>query len=232
MLRYRPSIHPRGVPPSRPFPLIVLSIPSGDSPPAASASGRTPRLLAKFKEVAAPGQRADALAAVGAKDVGAVSDLDVKVIEVPAVAADAVLHHLRDDPGVDYVEPDTVLEPQDNLPNDPSFPQQSAVAGGAWGWTMTHTTQAWDVTKGDPSVVVAILDTGIKTSGLADLTGQIASTYNAMTKTSDATSNAGNHGTYVAGIAGLALGNGVGNAGFCPQCKLMIVQVGTDAGAS
>jgi len=69
-----------------------------------------------------------------------------------------------------------LLTPQELLPSDPSFPQQFAIAGGAWGWYRTHTTQAWDVTKGDPSVVVAILDTGLKTQGLADYDGQIAGT--------------------------------------------------------
>ena len=43
---------------------------------------------------------------------------------------------------------------------------------------------------------------------------------------------AGNHGTYVAGVAGLASNNGAGNAGYCPVCKIMPVQVGTDSGAS
>jgi thermitase len=199
--------------------------------PGSAAIG-TSQLLVKFKESASADAQANALAAAGAKQVGDVRDLGVKVVTVPTAAATAVLARFRNDSGVSFAEPDSVLVPQDNLPNDPSFPTNYAVAGGAWGWTMTHTTQAWDVTKGDPSVVVAILDTGIKTSGLSDLNGQISSTYNAMNGSTDVTTNAGNHGTYVAGIAGLALGNGAGNAGFCPGCKLMIVQVGTDSGAT
>jgi thermitase len=42
---------------------------------------------------------------------------------------------------------------------------------------------------------------------------------------------AGNHGTYIAGVVGLAGANGVGNAGFCPGCRIMPVQVGADSGA-
>jgi thermitase len=106
------------------------------------------------------------------------------------------------------------------------------ISGGAWGWYTTHTTQAWDITQGNPAVNVAVLDTGIKTTGLSDFDGQISSTWNVMNNTTDATSGAGNHGTYVAGVVGLAINNGVGNAGFCPKCKMMIVQVGTDSGAS
>ncbi|MFL5963934.1 MAG: S8 family serine peptidase [Gaiellaceae bacterium] len=212
--------------------LVFAAAASGRSTSARAVSvGGTTRLLVKFKDSTPLDRQANALAAAGAKKLGVVRGLDVKVVSVPAAAADAALGRLRSDPGVGYAEVDQLLEPQDNLPNDPSFPQQSAIAGGAWGWTMTHTTQAWDVTKGDPSVVVAILDTGLKTSGLADFNGQISSTYNAMTKTTDVSSDAGNHGTYVAGITGLAFGNGAGNAGFCPGCRLMIVQVGTDSGA-
>src|SRR5258707_4009522 len=87
------------------------------------------------------------------------------------------------------------------------------------------------MTRGDPAVVVAILDTGLKSSGLIDFNGQVSSSWNVLNSSSDVSTSAGYHGTYVAGIAGLALGNSVGSAGFCPGCKLMIVQVGTDAGA-
>jgi len=95
-----------------------------------------------------------------------------------------------------------LLTPQELLPSDPSFPQQFAIAGGAWGWYRTHTTQAWDVTKGDPSVVVAILDTGLKTRGLADYDGQIATGWNVLKSSTDTSLYAGTHGTYVAGVVG------------------------------
>ncbi|HEU5216016.1 MAG TPA: S8 family serine peptidase [Gaiellaceae bacterium] len=201
-------------------------------PSAAGAASGTTRLLVKFKPTASPEARTSLLGSVHAKQVGSVHDLGIKVVNVPSGSANAAAKAMRGSPLVAFVEPDAILEPQDNLPSDPSFPTSFGVAGGAWGWSQTHTTQAWDVTRGDPNVVIAILDTGIKTAGLSDFAGQIASTYNAMTGTTDATTNAGNHGTYVAGVAGLAMDNATGNAGFCPGCRLMIVQVGTDSGAS
>src|SRR6266478_2849482 len=96
---------------------------------------------------------------------------------------------------------------------------------------MTHTAQAWDMTRGAPPVGVAALDSGLRPNPLADLDGHVSSMRNVLNGSSDVTTNAGNHGTYVAGIVGLALGNQKGNAGFCPGCHLMIVQVGTDSGA-
>jgi Subtilase family len=80
-------------------------------------------------------------------------------------------------------------------------------------------------------VVIAILDTGLKTAGLSDFDGQVLTGWNVLSNSSNTTSQAGNHGTYVAGAAGLALDNGIGSAGFCPGCRIMPVQVGTDSGA-
>jgi thermitase len=201
-------------------------------PSIGSADTATTRLLVKFKTTVPAQARANALGAARATAVGSVRDLGVDVVAVPVARADEALNALERNPAVQFAETDEVLQPQDVMPNDPSFPSTVAVAGGAWGWSMTHTTQAWDVTEGDPSTVIAILDTGLKSGGLSDFDGQISSTYNAMTGRSDVTTNAGSHGTYVAGIAGLAAGNGTGNAGYCPGCRLMIVQVGTDSGAN
>jgi hypothetical protein len=201
-------------------------------PSVAGAAPGSERILVKFRSTASQTARASLLGSVHGRQAGVVRDLGIKVITVPGGTAKSAVAALRGNSLVAFAEPDAILQPQDTLPSDPSFPTSFGVAGGAWGWPMTHTTQAWDITRGNPNVVIAILDTGIKTSGLDDFDGQIASTYNAMTGTTDVTSNAGNHGTYVAGIAGLAMDNATGNAGFCPGCRLMIVQVGTDTGAS
>lgn len=201
-------------------------------PSVAGADSGTVRLLVKFKSTASQQERSSLLRSVHGTQDGILRDLGIKLVTVPAASGKAALSAMSHSSLVAFAEPDSTLKPQDNLPGDPSFPTTFSLAGGAWGWPMTHTTQAWDVTRGDPNVVIAILDTGIKTAGLSDFDGQISSTYNAMNGTTDVTTNAGNHGTYVAGIAGLAMDNAAGGAGFCPECRLMIVQVGTDSGAS
>jgi thermitase len=196
------------------------------------------RLIVGYKHGVSATASVEAEAGLGLHLLKTIPSLDVRVVTVSSSdkvgSAMAILKGRSD---VQFVERDAVVAPQDNLPNDPSFPAPSyAIGGGAWGWTMTHTTQAWDITTGSPGVVIAILDTGIRTTGLADFNGQIVSTWNTCSScsannTTDVTTNAGVHGTYVAGVAGLAIENGLGNSGFCPGCKLMIVQVGTDGGA-
>jgi subtilisin family serine protease len=190
------------------------------------------RILVKFRAGATPTAAHNALSSVDASELRTIRGVGVHVATVSSDRAARVLAALRRNRAVSYAEVDGRVAPQDLLPSDPSFPQQFAVAGGAWGWTKTHTTQAWDVTKGDPSIIVAILDTGLKTGGLSDFDGQVVPGWNVMKGTADTSSSAGNHGTYVAGVVGLALNNGAGNAGYCPGCKLMPIQVGTDSGAS
>jgi hypothetical protein len=212
----------------------VLVVPSAAV--GANRAGRstapTTRLLVKFKAGTAEATASGVLDSVGATRSNSVRGLGVAVVRVASGQAGAALNGLRHSRAVAYAESDSVMTPQDNLPSDPSFPSGSfAVAGGAWGWTKTHTTQAWDVSPGSSSVVVAVLDTGLKTQGLADFNGQVVSGWNVLSGTTDTSSNAGNHGTYVAGVVGLAAGNASGNVGYCPGCRIMPVQVGTDSGA-
>jgi subtilisin family serine protease len=193
----------------------------------------TSTLLVKFRPQASDSARAAALAGVHGTVSRVIPDIGVHVITVPAPAG-AALTRLRANAAVAFAEPDGIARPQEVMPNDPYFLNSGAwnISGGAWGWYQTHTTQAWDITEGSSSVVVAVLDTGLKTAGLSDFDGQVVSGWNVLDNSPDTSSQAGNHGTYVAGTIALAKGNGVGNAGFCPGCRIMPVQVGTDSGAS
>jgi subtilisin family serine protease len=57
-------------------------------------------------------------------------------------------------PGVDYAEPNYRLKAE-FVPNDPFFPAQR------WYYNLTEAPQAWDVDRGEPSVAVAVLDSGV-----------------------------------------------------------------------
>jgi len=89
----------------------------------------------------------------------------VQVIELaPGVSAPEVLKQYQKDPSVLYAEPDYKIKLK-AIPNDTSFSQ-------LWGLNNTGQTggssnadinapEAWDVTHGSNSVVVAVVDTGI-----------------------------------------------------------------------
>jgi hypothetical protein len=216
--------------------LVVLALAASAgasaSPSSSSANGTgDARLLVKFRTGTSKSSAAHALSNIGAHQLRELPTLNLRVVSVPSSRGRTALGALRRNRSVDYAEPDAILAAQELLPNDPSFPQQYAVAGGAWGWYRTRTTQAWDVTRGDASVVIAVLDTGLRPEGLADFDGQVMPGWNIVANSSDTRSSAGAHGTYVAGVAGLAANNGLGNAGYCPDCRIMPVQIGTDSGA-
>jgi subtilisin family serine protease len=89
--------------------------------------------------------------------------------------------------------------------------------------------RAWDVTTGNPNVVIAILDTGIDLDH-PDLISELVAGYDFVNN--DSTPNDGNmHGTACASIAAGTSNNGIGVAGVCWGCSLMPVKVLSDGGS-
>ncbi len=119
------------------------------------------------------------------------------------------------------------------VPNDPKYPRQ---------WNLDNPLMdgirmqaAWDVTRGRPETVIAIVDTGIAYESYYDQTHyyywapDLARThfvpgYDFVNN--DTHPNDDNwHGTMLAGIIAQTTDNGLGTAGICPDCSLMPVKV-------
>jgi|GEM_PF-498729 len=92
--------------------------------------------------------------------------------------------------------------------------------------TMMNTIQAWDVTTGLNSTVVAVIDTGIDINH-PEFTGRISPmSYNSKTKAVgvSAVIDDDGHGTMVAGIIAANKGNNIGIAGVAPTIQLLIIK--------
>jgi serine protease len=74
---------------------------------------------------------------------------------------------LSKDPNVEYAEP-RFIRHVDYIPNDYNFYN----GGPSWWLEKIQATQAWDVTKGDTSIVIGIVDTGVQWDH-PDLAGNI-----------------------------------------------------------
>ncbi len=118
-----------------------------------------------------------------------------------------------------------------------------------WGLSVVNAYQAWDITQGNHSVVVAVLDTGIDWNHpdlapniWSDANGYhgynyIADNHNPMDDNINSYDENGvwqantytYHGTHVAGILGAAINNGIGVAGMA-QVRMMAVKVMNDSG--
>lgn len=145
-------------------------------------------------------------------------------------------------PGVQRVELDRCAKPAYD-PNDPTWPDQ-------WDMRAIRTNYAWDTQRGDPSVIVAVIDTGVFV-GHPDLapniwvnTGEIPNNgidddgdgYIDDVNGYDFSHNDGNpddvygHGTACAGIVAAAQDNNIGVSGVAPYCRIMALKAATDSG--
>ena len=216
-------------------------------------------LLVKFKSGVSEKSAMGLHSAVGAT-VGRKFSLipDLERVNLPAGMAvkDAIVHYMQD-PNVEYAEPNYIRYPKDSVPNDPYFnPQQWALQNTG---TFAHGTagadikmpQAWDLTQGSRSVVVAVIDSGVdlnhpdlvnniwRNLGETSCTDGIDNDnngfkddcvgWNFSDKNNEPMDNLG-HGTHVAGIIGAVGNNGVGITGMMWNVQIMPLKFITDFG--
>ena len=116
---------------------------------------------------------------------------DAQVFKLPQrlsiAEVEAIARQLSTDPQVEYAEPDRMMRPL-LFPDDPEYANQwhyfsnvaqaphAATAGGA------NLPGAWDITTGSASIVVAVIDTGLRPhadidSNILDGTGRVVPGY-------------------------------------------------------
>ena len=133
-----------------------------------------------------------------------------------------------------YVEPNYIGHGHgisQTTPNDPLFlsRQWSHFNNGSFALSPStndadiDTDLAWDITQGDPELIVAILDSGIKITH-PEFANRIGLSYNFVANTNNPADDHG-HGTNVAGIALAKGNNSVGYAGVNWNSRIMICKV-------
>jgi thermitase len=225
--------------------VAVLNLFSRGVAPA-QVSGGIPLLVRLRPKISAVSEVA-ALSSLTATVTRQIPQLDLLSLSVPAGEAEAALEALRQDPAVLYAEPDARARAA-LVPDDPGWEQQ---------WALRHigAPRAWDVARGKPDVVIAVLDSGV-TLNHPDLapalwrnSGEIANNWRDDDGNGYADDAWGwhfyhvwngtgfearadqyvaddyGHGTHVAGIAAAALDNGVGVAGLAGGARLMTLKV-------
>jgi len=113
-----------------------------------------------------------------------------------------------------------ILAPEFPIPSDPYVEKQ-------WALGKMQMTEIWQITRGNPEVLVAVLDTGID-GDHEDLKGRVVAVAN-FTDSSTANDIHG-HGTHIAGIIAATSDNDVGITGVAPECHLINVKVADDKG--
>ncbi len=150
------------------------------------------------------------------KVVDEIAPLNAVVLQVPADRVDAVLSALRSDPRVLYAERDGIAQVA-FTPNDPEYKIHQ------YGPQIIQADKAWDITKGDPNVLVAVVDTGVDYTH-PELKDKVVLGYDFANNDPDPADDNG-HGTHVAGIIAAATNNGIGVASVGFNTRVLAVKV-------
>ena len=170
---------------------------------------------------------------------------DVYKLRLPAPSGNikTIVEEYINDPSVEFAEIDPIAEAY-YVPSDPLYSSQ-------WAHQKTQAENGWDLERGGPDTVIAIIDTGVdhlhedlsaniwhdpvggnKGMDFVDINtaDYIAAGYQLIPgedyiTLDDDPMDFHGHGTHVAGIAAAA-DNNKGITGVCPGCQIMAVRAG------
>lgn len=118
-------------------------------------------------------------------------------------------------PNVEMAEPNYICKAF-LTPNDPQYSSQ-------WGLGKIQSTKAWDVTTGEASIIIAVVDTGVDYYH-EDLAGKVVLGRNYVDNNNNPLDDEG-HGTHVAGIASAISNNSIGISGTDWNAKILAIKV-------
>lgn len=199
------------------------------------------RLLVQFAPDTPDEEKAALHERLGAEVIDDIPALDIQILQVPEDAASMVFAY-QAEPTVNYAEPDYIARiagwPDGPIlsasaltnvggdlarrPNDPEFSRQ-------WNLSKIRAAQAWDITVGSPTTIIAIVDTGVDAAH-PDLQGKVLPGVDFVNGDNDPTDDQG-HGTHVAGTAAAVTDNGLGIAGVAWEAKILPIKALSASGA-
>jgi subtilisin family serine protease len=144
----------------------------------------------------------------------------LRLVEVAGPPARLAALADRGDARIRYVEPVTTATPA-HVRNDPLTYEIDPSTGVPYEWAFdaVGVDQALNLTRGDPSILVGVVDSGV--ASVPDLTGKIAETFWDHSAAVSAVDTLG-HGTFVSSIIAARNDDGSGLAGFCGACRLAV----------
>ena len=190
------------------------------------------RVVVKFRDAAAPIPDRTAQATYGALAIEVLPLLGAQRWRVAPGSEDGVARRLAALPSVEYAEPDRILR-LSATPNDPLYTTHQ------WNLPKINAPAAWDITIGDPAVVVAVVDSGFDVLhpdgpahirlGCDYVRWRLASYGGACPPVGD---DQNGHGTHVAGIVAAGQNNALGVTGLAPGVTLLVIRTADAAGSS
>ena len=209
----------------------------GPKLPVTAAAVETSKLFVKFESTASSTQEQLALRSVAATTSITYPDNLFLVSLSSGSNLTGTIQRLEKNPIVVYAQTDRIIhdEAATVTPNDPGYP---------YSWALNNANnvdidapEAWAVTTGSPSVIVAVLDSGLDTTN-PDFAGRIWTNptndagsgfpddvhgWNFVANNNNITDDNG-HGTHVTSLIAATGNNGTGIAGVAWNVQIMPVK--------
>lgn len=174
-------------------------------------------VLVKFDSANTQARSAAARALPGASLKREIGGIGVALVQLPpGVSVPQAISFYSGMSGVAFAEPNGIMQAM-LVPDDPFFGTDQ------WGPQKISCPEAWDISTGDPGVIIAIIDTGVDYNH-PDLTGKTVAGWDFVNGDNDPMDDQG-HGTHCAGIAAASTNNATGMAGVGFNCQIMPVKV-------
>ena len=198
-----------------PFVEPMAALARAESPRHRGSGVVTDALIVGLRPGVGAADAAQVLSRARATELGRGDENQFRIVSVPTLQRELARRVLLADPRVASVEDDAVASAT-VTPSDPLWPRQ-------WNARRVRATEAWEVSRGDSSVTIAIVDTGVD-GNHPDLRGRMVRGWDFHNNDANPYDDDG-HGTAVATTAAAAGNDGVGIAGMCWRCKVMPVKV-------
>lgn len=144
----------------------------------------------------------------------------------------SVIDMLKNNKEIMYIGPDYIdrIDKENDYPSNDEFEiyddsSNDSKLDKQWGLKSGYginAIQGWNITSGNNSVRVGIIDTGI--SNHEDLIGNLTTGYDFYNNNTITTDDEDGHGTHVAGIVGAVGNNDIGGSGVAQTVKLVPLQ--------
>lgn len=158
----------------------------------------------------------------GLEETDYIAPINVKRLRIPeGRTVQSVVEKLSADGRVKFAEPNVMAFTTSTTVNDP-------YVGYQWNLSDISASSAWDYGTGT-GVIVAVLDTGLKTGG-PDGVANVLAGYDFANNDASPTDGNG-HGTFCAGTIAQKTNNSVGVAGVAPGVSILPVKVMGDDGS-
>lgn len=175
-------------------------------------------ILVKFRPGTPASEVARAHAAARSVILDGIPQIGVQIVGLaPGLSVGPAIGFYQHNPNVEFAEPDYLVAPA-LTPNDPYF--HYCQLGLQW----MGAEQAWDITTGSPSLLIAVLDSGVDFTH-PDLRGRLVAGWDFWDNDADPTDTYG-HGTAVTGVLGAVTNNGLGIAAVSWRNPVLCVRIG------